>query len=166
MKNLILSLITLITLILAYLYLQYERATKYTYSLNKKASNIISLGIRNININLVLDLGNKSDFDLIVSNYKIDIFLNGSKVAHVEDKRKQIIKSNSISQFNIGVFFNPSEVYKNNKNKLVDLTSDIAMDQKNVKFKIIGTMNAGLSFYNYGTVPIEADFTLSDITEK
>ncbi len=110
-----------------------------------------------------MDFKNKSDFDLIVSGYSFDIQVNGSSVATVKHLSQQLVKSNDFSVLNLDIEFNPIDVFKDNKGKLVRFAVDIATNKKNIVFKIIGVISGGALGVTAKDIPVEMTLTLAEI---
>lgn len=89
-----LTILLLILLSLAiYGYVQYKRALDYEATV--KDVRFDTIGIRRTNGELLLNITNKSDFSLTVTDCKLDMYVNGVLVSKLDTAKNIVIKGNS-----------------------------------------------------------------------
>ena len=162
-KNIIAIVALIIISVSIYMYVQYTKALKYCWKINAGLTKIFSMGIKMVKMDLALDFKNSSDIDLSVYGYTFDISLNGIKVATVKNTDKQLIKANSFSVFNLGIEFSPEQAFKDNKTKLVELSSAFLANKKNILFSISGEVTAGILGMKVEKVPVSMNLSLAEL---
>ena len=100
---------------------------------------------------------------MVFFGYTFDISLNGIKVATVKNTNKQLIKANSFSVFNLIVEFSPEQAFKDNKSKLIELSSAFIANKKNILFTISGDVTAGILGMKVEKVPVSMTLSLAEI---
>ncbi len=162
-KNIIAIVVLIILVVLIYLYVQYTKALKYCWKINAGLTKIFSMGIKLVKMDLALDFKNTSDLDLSVYGYTFNVLLNGIKVATVKNTTKQLIKANSFSVFNLIVEFSPEQAFKDNKAKIIELTSAFIVNKKNILFTISGEVTAGILGMKVEKVPVSITLSLAEL---
>jgi hypothetical protein len=136
----------------------------YVFKINPARSKIFSLSLTSVKMNLAVDFTNKADIDLIVSGYNLNLLLNGHGVSNIVSSDTQLVKANSISPFNIGIEFNPTQVFANNKAQLLRLGNDLLTNKNNIVFTLTGTVSGAALGITDKNIPVSMNFTLADLT--
>ena len=119
------------------------------------------LTLSNANINIKLQMKNKSDVDYYLKSQIYNMYINDQFVGVINNPNKLYIAPMKTTDVWLNVIFNPTQVANVSWSSLIGLITgggDVKIQIKG-KAKISGT--SGLWVYNY---PVDEIFTLKDLT--
>lgn len=120
------------------------------------------LSFKNIDVDLVLEIGNKSILDFIIKGYLFDITLNGASIIKLKSaSENQLIKSESISYLKLKVVFNPQTSLQN---VLTPQTISLLLSNPdNMVIGINGVISVDTSIVTINDLPINISTTIKEI---
>jgi len=120
-------------------------------------------------IDLVLELllRNQSDIDLDIYKWNLDVFIEGRKVANIDQPSNSGIewKARAVSTIGLYVRFMPAKVF-GSANYVVSLIAKFFTNKNNIKIGIKGTVSAKHSIFNVENLEIDMTLTIKDILSK
>lgn len=140
-------------------YNQAKRIMDYCFTFD--GYKILSLGAKNIKLQLNLAVKNNSDVDLNINGYDLNISLNNKSVGKVSSDKKQLLQANSKSVLELVVSFNPVDTIKNAIN--FDFLKGVVLDPSKVLVNVKGTVNIGQGVIKVNNIPVDFNLTLKDM---
>ena len=143
---------------------QYKKLMDYCF--NFTSYKIRKIGFKQIIVDLVLTVKNKSAIPIRITDYSFDVKLDGQFITRVTDPldrttgkpREQLLSAGALSDLVLSVDFNPGEVLKATFSPAV--IQGILTDFESVKFQVSGWI--GINGIKKVNVPV-IDFTLKDV---
>lgn len=155
MKKTIINIITGVgAIILVYgarqFYLLYNAVAKvYGVKIN-------SISTRSINIDLGIEIDNKSDISAIITEQNYIVYFNKVEVSKINSSGVVKFHSNGKTTFTINVLFSPDKFFSSN---ILSLIANIKNAELEIKGKLSLTAGA-LSLKKY---PIDIKYTVADL---
>lgn len=148
------------TLLLAYAAIsikkQVDLAKKIKFDLVSIKPLIIAL--KEIGFKITMSIQNVSDLNIDINGIDLDVYANGIFVNKVRQNQRQVVHAQSTNKFSFNVYMNPLDVLKDVK--VSDLTQ--ALDYKNIKLKMKGTVTGTIDGISFSNLPIDEDYLVSD----
>lgn len=120
-----------------YLWSQYKKAMDFCYQV--VGHKVTKLGLSQIVIELYLRLKNKSNIDLTIKSYDINVSINGKHVSTLKSDKPQYIKPKDYTLLTLNVSFNPADVLKNVFNSGI---VGIGLDKSKIMVRMYGKITA------------------------
>lgn len=138
--------------------LEFTKALNYCYQVSGVHFNNVS--INNINMDVSIRLKNQSTFDVTLTGYDFDIYVNNKLISTVKSDVPQNIANQSVSTLVANVQFDPSKFFD-----LAYITEFVVYavnDRSNFIIEVKGSFSAKLNFIaiNY---PLDFKMSLEDI---
>lgn len=106
-------------------------------------------------------LKNQSDITLEITDFNIDVYLEGVKVTTIKKPSMDIVwKAKEVSVIPIDVVFNPQDVFKSSQ--LTDLIVKASYNYSKLNIRTVGTVSAKHSFLSAKNFPLDLSMTIAE----
>lgn len=128
-----------------------------------KIENYKLLKVTNKSIIMRFDIAieNKSDLEIKISGYDLDLYLNTKKVISVKSKNKVVIKPKSFNNIKVYAEFDPSLKFK--LDYLLQLIGYFMISKESIDISVKGKISASSGFLRAANVPINLYYNLAEI---
>jgi len=159
------SIVALLTGASIYLYNQINLLKDYCYKIS--GFKINSLNKNGININLSLLLKNQSNISVMINSLNVDLFINDMKISTINNNKTLNWNKNSVSNIDIDVNVNSSDIKKLNIINLANVFSYYLLGEKEKIFiKIKGDIKAGIGNMPLPSIPIDINYSLAELLKS
>lgn len=141
-----------------YYSIQKNLLSQFTYNvISVKFSNVT---LEDISADLTIRLNNIADFELTVSQFYVDVYINGVRVGYAQDNGSFLLAAKGFADIPVSVKFNPQIIFQN----ILDLalfsskTQDMAVSLRGYAQISSGVIKA--------TVPVDYDSTVKQIMSQ
>ncbi len=149
------------------IYNQYNKAMDFCF--NTVGWRPVTFSRRRMAFEVDLEIKNKSDLDVDITDYDLDVYIDGNyavKVKSPVDKQTGKPKSQKLPPRGFGTItmlidFNPDEVFKS-VNKM-DVITGIIFDPASVKIRFKGVFSVKVSGLGIDNFPYDGQYTLKDM---
>lgn len=141
-------------------YLHRQANLLMQYCFNFTGYQIIELNRSKIQIEVKLQIKNRSDLDITIQGYEFDVYLNGAYVSKINSKKNQKVAKNSFSILSLLINVEPA---KNKDLANWDFLSRLLLDYKNIKVKIKGSVSATALGISAKDVPVDLEMKLKEM---
>jgi LEA14-like dessication related protein len=131
-------------------------AMQYCYKLYKVVPKKFTK--ESIEMDVILKILNRSNFDLTVKSYAIDIYINDVFVTTVSSSVESLLVANGVSLFTANVKIDPAKVFK--PLYLINLISSYITDKSKITIRAIGILSVKADFITIKQLPINYADTL------
>lgn len=141
--------------IYAYFKRQYDLLTDFEWKVINLKFDTISLTL--LKGKILYRFTNKSDIEITISNFYLDMYLNNTYIGYLEDTRVFVIPARGYNDIEFGFSLNPQLVIKN----AVDIIS-FGTRLKDATFSFTGAITARSGFVK-ASVPIDCDCSVKNM---
>jgi LEA14-like dessication related protein len=117
-----------------------------------------------IELKVMLKILNRSTFDINVTGYAFDIFMNNIKLTHIKSDNENKIKPQSSSIIELYTLVKPKEVFSTTD--WVKIFEYFITDTSKIIIKITGNVSAKLNFIKIKGMPVTYESTLRELMAK
>jgi len=149
--------------IVAYAVKQGLALYNYCWAIAAEKTKIISASINKVNIEMFIRFGNRSNTDVNIRSYDLTVYMNGIEISKIFSKQKQLLKSDDVSDVQLTIQANPSDIFKSNKSKLLELGQYFISDKSKIVFKIVGSASVGAFGISASNIPIDISMSLKEM---
>ncbi|MDD5013543.1 MAG: hypothetical protein PHW73_00390 [Atribacterota bacterium] len=136
-----------------YLALQFcyklHQITPITFSKNK------------VELKILLKILNRSSFDINLTGYDFDVYMNSIKLTHIKSNKENKILPNSSSIIELYVVINPKEVFSTSE--WVKIFEYFITDTSKVIIKVTGQLSAKLNFISMKNLPVTYESSMKEL---
>lgn len=151
--------------VIAFLAIQAKKLMNYCFTLANKKTKVYEASVNSLEIDYFIRFKNTSNIDVEVDSYDFNIDMNGIKIANVKSNTKQIVKAGQFTDFKISIDASPKEIFKSDKNKLLEIGKYFITDKSKIVFNTVGTVTAGALGVKAKNVPVSVPYTLKEMLE-
>lgn len=141
---------------------QIQKLKDITFSVKK--FRLLKISNKLIRFKLGLNVLNKSNIDIDVNSYVMDVYLNGKMVSTVTSNNQLTYKAKSENYIEATVAFDPSKVFV--LKDLLELLKQFALDKSQVKLQIKGYFTGGVGPVSVKKYPFDVLFDATDFEEE
>lgn len=143
-------------------YNQYNLAVNFCYKI-KKETKFTNVSATNVRLKVALIVRNFSSIKATITGFKLNVYLNGTKLSTVVSNKEQIINAKGTSDIDFEVIFNPKEIFSNDYTKMLKLISTITNKDENAIISIKGFAYAKVIGIPIPKIPIDIQMTMKEI---
>ncbi len=134
------------------------------YCMEFAGYKIIGASAKAVGMEIYLNILNKSNLDVTVTGYDIDVFLDNRFVAKIQDIAHQLIRSEAKSRLVLPVNFAPKDLFKGIK--VFQFIKNIAFQPENIVIKLSGTLSVkGGNLVTLKNLPVDYTATLRELQQ-
>ena len=141
--------------IYAYFKRQYDLLTDFEWKVINIKFDSVSLTL--LKGKIVFRFTNKSDIEITISNFYLDMYLNNTYIGWLQDTRAFVIPASGFNDIEFGFSLNPQLVIKN----ALDILS-LGTRLKDAMFSFKGAITARSGFVK-ASVPIDCDCSVKNM---
>jgi hypothetical protein len=138
---------------------QLSLAMQYCYKISRY--NFNALNQDGINMDLFINIENKSDFSVTIIGYNLDILVNNNKVGTVISKTQYTLANKSITEIGLNILFNPLTSF--NLTDVISLLGYALTDKSKFIIEVKGSLSGKMNFIQIKDFPIDIKMSLADI---
>lgn len=140
-----------------WIYSQYKAVMNYCFNMGGYSLN--SLSKDGIDLDVDLEIKNNSSINIQLLSYNLSVYLNGIKTAAITSPVNQTLKPHQFSTVVLKIKITGEDL---SKFDLFSLTN-ILLDFKNTRIKIVGTLGVSIEGIKATGVPINIEQPLKDM---
>lgn len=138
---------------------QVQKLTEFCYDFGGYKINSISF--KEIAMDVILRVKNKSDVSVTVTGYSLRVYVNGNFVSKIESNKQQVIPAQKKEPFSLSFAFDPKVALKNVFTMQNILAG--AVDKSKVIIRIDGRFSANVGGVKASNIPVEIESSLAEM---
>ncbi len=155
----VLSILGLASAGAIYLWNQTKKLADFCFDFS--GYKITNVTLLNMAVDVYLSIKNKSNLDVIIKGYDLDVYVNGNFISKVTNTNEQQLPANTKQNFTVSVNFNPTTLLKGSLTK--DNILNALIDRSKVVFEFKGVLSASFAGVNVSSFPIAIKSSLADM---
>ena len=121
---------------------QYKKLMKNITAFKSMKLNILTLD--RVKMDIVVDYTNKMDVDVVLTDQKYDIYLDGYYATTLTNPNELVLKANATTPIPLDLDFNPAQVFK----QLNIGPARLLVEYKKIRVKLVMRLKVKLLFFS------------------